>query len=98
MDPRANPMGDDGGDGKQVVPSPDVGGGAAGDGLPTQPLLLTQGQDSGKIQEEEEEEYVFEDDEEAIQLQSRWLAIAWYYSGKPYSTWGMFNELSAVWG
>ena len=43
MDPRANPMGDDGGDGKQVVPSPDVGGGAAGDGLPTQPLLLTQG-------------------------------------------------------
>ena len=45
-----------------------------------------------------EEEYAFEEDEEAVQMQPRWLAIARYYSGKPYSTWGLFNELSARWG
>jgi hypothetical protein len=26
------------------------------------------------------------------------MAIARYYSGKPYSTWGMFSELSSIWG
>ena len=54
-----------------------------------------------KGQEEDspdEEEYAFEDDEEAAQMQPRWFAIARYYSGKTYSTWAMFSELSSVWG
>ncbi|RLN39743.1 hypothetical protein C2845_PM01G38060 [Panicum miliaceum] len=31
-------------------------------------------------------------------MRSRWMAITRYYSGEPYSTWGMFNELSSKWG
>ena len=54
--------------------------------------------DTGKGGDEEEDEYAFEDDEEAKQMPKRWMAIARFYSGKAYSTWGMFNELSAVWG
>ena len=39
-----------------------------------------------------------EKDEEAVQMQPRWMAVARYYSGKSYSTWGMFSELSSIWG
>jgi len=46
----------------------------------------------------DEDEYVFKEDEEAIKMQPHWMAIARYYSGKPYSTWGMFSELSSIWG
>ena len=49
-------------------------------------------------QTRDEDEYVFEEDEEAVKMQPRWMAIARYYSGKPYSTWGMFSELSSIWG
>ena len=49
-------------------------------------------------QKEDEDEYVFEEDKEAVKMQPRWMAIARYYSGKPYSTWGMFSELSSIWG
>ena len=45
----------------------------------------------------DEEEYVFEEDVEATQMPPRWMTIARYYSGQPYSTWGMFNEFSSIW-
>ena len=54
--------------------------------------------DTGKAGDEEEDEYAFEDDDEAKQMPKRWMAIARFYSGKAYSTWGMFNELSTIWG
>ena len=49
-------------------------------------------------QPEDDDEYVFEEDEEAVQMQPRWMAVARYYSGKTYLTWGLFNELNSVWG
>ena len=52
----------------------------------------------GEEEAEDDEEYAFEEDEEAVQMHPRWMAIARYYSGKPYSTWGMFNDLSSIWG
>ena len=47
---------------------------------------------------DEDDEYTFEDDEEATQMHPRWMAIARYYSGKAYSTWALFSELSSLWG
>ena len=47
---------------------------------------------------DEDEEYTFEDGEEATQMHPRWMAIARYYSGKAYSTWALFSELSSLWG
>ncbi|XP_039827478.1 uncharacterized protein LOC120689230 [Panicum virgatum] len=58
-------------------------------------VLVNKGQEEDSP---DEEEYAFEDDEEAAQMQPRWFAIARYYSGKTYSTWAMFSELSSVWG
>jgi len=54
--------------------------------------------DAGEEGAEEDDEYAFEDDAEAKQMPKHWMAIARFYSGKAYSTWGMFNELSAIWG
>ena len=60
-------------------------------------IVLVHG-NQGKEDAEEDEEYAFEDDEEATQMPPRWLAIARYYSGKAFSTWAMFSELSTMWG
>lgn len=62
-----------------------------------QMVLVNKGWEE-ETEEQEDEEYAFEDDEEAVQMQPRWLAIARYYSRQPYSTWAMFTELSTMWG
>lgn len=33
-----------------------------------------------------------------MQMKSKWMAIARYYSGQEFKTWVLFNELSKVWG
>ena len=99
------------GEGKLDVPSqlavsPTAPGGEnKGKGILVQDLQETGRRmvlvgDPDKANEEDEDEYVFEEDVEAKQRPKRWMAIARFYSGKAYSTWGMFkfNELSAVWG
>ncbi|CAO2045268.1 unnamed protein product [Urochloa humidicola] len=56
--------------------------------------------DKGKqtVEDEEEEAYVFEEDDEVVQMQTKWLAIARYYSSKDYKLYPMFKELSNLWG
>ena len=46
----------------------------------------------------EDDEYVFEEDEEAMQVRHGWMAVARYYSSQDYSTWGLFSEPSKAWG
>jgi len=46
----------------------------------------------------DDDEYVFEEDEEAMQVRHGWMAVARYYSSQDYSTWGLFSELSKAWG
>ena len=33
-----------------------------------------------------------------MRIKHGWMAIARYYSGQDYSTWGLFSELSKAWG
>lgn len=42
--------------------------------------------------------YDFEEDEEAAQEPTRWMAVARYYSGQNFKTWVLFIELSKAWG
>ena len=61
-------------------------------------MVLTGGLFAWHNAAAEEEEYVFEEDEEAMQMNHRWMAVARYYSGQEYSTWGLFLEVSKAWG
>ncbi|CAN6221424.1 unnamed protein product [Urochloa humidicola] len=54
--------------------------------------------DPPAVQEEDEDEFILEEEEAENQVQTAWLAIARYYSGKKYATRGMFAELSKAWG
>lgn len=47
---------------------------------------------------EDDDEYVFEEDEEAVQMPKRWLSVARFFSGQVYSTRAMFEEMRKAWG
>lgn len=60
-------------------------------------MVLVGGGAGAEDSKDEEDEFIFEDDEAALQA-PRWIAIGRFYSGKEYKTWVLFNELSKAWG
>ncbi|CAL5021215.1 unnamed protein product [Urochloa decumbens] len=60
--------------------------------------LEEAGKEVQVVETEEEAEFVFEDDEEAVKVSSKWLAVGRFYSGRDYKARVIFSELSNAWG